>query len=205
MGAEVLGMFGINKLKLARGAHKDRDQGVCLMEAVAWFTDGPHTDRPSCVDPALGVFGRALNDRLLDDERQLLVGLIPALVGTSGDRDLSRRRAYLLTDRVIRQVLPSVFDVRWPEHAASMRSLLEIKDAESANRALSVCIAASAAAYAYAAYAADAAANAAAAAYAAAAAANAANAAAYAADAYAARTPLVNSIIQAFKDAIALR
>ena len=63
MGKDVLGMFGINKLRLAGGAHSSRDKGVCLMEAVAWFNDEPHSDHPACVDPALGAFGRRLNDR----------------------------------------------------------------------------------------------------------------------------------------------
>jgi hypothetical protein len=223
MGAEVLGLLGINKLRLAKGSHRDRNQGVCLMEAVAWFADLPHTDRPVCVDPVLGAFGRVLNDRFTDAERQQLVDLIPQLVGTAGDQNLSRRRAYLLVDRVIRQILPLVYGDRWPEHAKAMRDLAEVKDADSAQAARDVCRAARANANAAAYYAAYDAANAANAAYYAAYdanAANAANAAAYAAndaanaanaaaDANAAnaanRATYVDLAIQAFKDAIALR
>jgi hypothetical protein len=139
MGAEVLGLLGIQKLQLAKGGHRRREEGVCLMEAVAWFNDEPHSDHPACVDPVLGAFGRRLNDRFTDDERQKLVDLIPALVGTSGDQNLSRRRTYLLTDRVIRQILPLVYDERWPEHAAALRALGEVKDTESAELARQVC------------------------------------------------------------------
>jgi hypothetical protein len=193
MGAEVLGLLGINKLRLAKGSHRDRNQGVCLMEAVAWFADLPHTDRPVCVDPVLGAFGRVLNDRFTDAERQQLVDLIPQLVGTAGDQNLSRRRAYLLVDRVIRQILPLVYGDRWPEHAKAMRDLAEVKDADSAQAARDVCRAARANAY-------DAAYDAAyVAAY------DAAYVAAYAAYDAANRATYVDLAIQAFKDAIALR
>jgi hypothetical protein len=62
----------LETLVLKNGAHKRRDQGVCLMEAVAWIAGEKHSDRPECTDVALAAFGRAFNDRLSNDERQLL-------------------------------------------------------------------------------------------------------------------------------------
>lgn len=67
---------------LDRGSHIRRTDGVCLLEAVAWFAGEDHTDRPACTCPVLAAFGRTLNDRLLTAERQLLRPLIPQLAGT---------------------------------------------------------------------------------------------------------------------------
>ena len=145
MSADVLGLFGVHKLRLARGAHKARDSGVCLMEAVAWFADEPHSDSPKCVDVVLASFGRRLNDLLLDNERQALVDLIPRLAGTDGSADLSNRRRWKLIDGVIRTVLPVVFAPEWPAHAEAMRNLPEVTHS-TAKQAQQTCNAASSAA-----------------------------------------------------------
>ncbi len=95
---KILGHLGIEKLHLANGAHASRDAGVCLMEAVAWFAGEEHSDRPSCTSPVLAAYARIINDSLSQSERQLLVPLIPRLVGTV-DPALDVRRCQLLADR----------------------------------------------------------------------------------------------------------
>jgi len=88
-------------LHLDKGQHDDRDDGVCLMEAVAWFAGKDHTDHPPCVSPVLGAFGRAVNDAWDDAERQKLIPFITRLPGTAGDgRD--ETRGYLALDWLIR-------------------------------------------------------------------------------------------------------
>src|SRR5260370_33756470 len=74
----------LDTLILARGAHKDRDDGLCLLEAVAWFAGRSHSDQPPCVSPALGAYGRTLNDVLPDIPRQELKQSIPQLPGPAG-------------------------------------------------------------------------------------------------------------------------
>ena len=91
-------LLDLEDLELLHGAHTKRSEGLCLLEAVAWFAGEKHSDRPACTDVALAAYGRAFNDRLRADERQLLKPLIPRLVGTKGSPDLARRRAYLLVD-----------------------------------------------------------------------------------------------------------
>src|SRR5258708_25727187 len=73
----------LDTLILARGAHKDRDDGLCLLEAVAWFAGRSHSDQPPCVSPVLGAYGRTLNDVLPDIPRQELKQFIPQLPGTA--------------------------------------------------------------------------------------------------------------------------
>ena len=59
-------------IRLGKGAHGSPQEGVCLMEAVAWFADETHSDKPDCVSAILGAFGRTFNDALPDDQRQRL-------------------------------------------------------------------------------------------------------------------------------------
>ena len=91
----------LDTLHLASGGHQNRDDGVCLMEAVAWWAGKTHTDHPPCVSPVLGGYGRSLNDVLDDGKRQLLKPYIPQLPGTAGDgRD--ETRGYIALDWLIR-------------------------------------------------------------------------------------------------------
>jgi hypothetical protein len=56
--------LNLETLTLAHGAHDRREQGVCLMEAVAWWAGKEHTDHPPCVSPvasALDLFTAMLH------------------------------------------------------------------------------------------------------------------------------------------------
>ncbi len=50
------------------------------------------TDRPGCTDPVLAAFLRAFNDRLGHARRQELFPYAAAVVGTAGDRRVTRAR-----------------------------------------------------------------------------------------------------------------
>src|SRR5258708_18944803 len=76
--------INLETLTLAHGSHENRDAGLCLLEAVAWFAGRPHSDKPPCVSPVLGAYGRNLNDILPDIPRQELKQFIPQLPGTAG-------------------------------------------------------------------------------------------------------------------------
>ena len=102
--------LNLDTLHLLRGSHGERDQGVCLLEAVAWFAGQTHTDHPPCVSPVLGSFGRSLNDILPDAMRQQLIPFVPLLPGTAGDgRD--EARGYMALDWLIRTWLPGWLDL----------------------------------------------------------------------------------------------
>jgi hypothetical protein len=130
----------IESLVLKHGHHNNRDEGVCLLEAVAWFAGEPHSDHPECTDVALGAYGRALNDRMrTDEERAPLRPLIPRLVGTRGSSKLATRRAYFVVDRYLRQDLPAWFrELPFkprPDIAERLEALPPVIDGTSANRA----------------------------------------------------------------------
>ena len=97
-------------LTLEHGGHGSRDEGVCWMEAFAWWRGIAHTDHPVCVSPAIGSYGRALNDCLPDERRARLAaaapGLFPVMMDTAGDgRD--ETRGYIALDWLVRAWLPA--------------------------------------------------------------------------------------------------
>lgn len=118
----------LDTLVLGRGAHGSRYAGVCLLEAVAWFSGEPHTDRPACASRLLSSFGMALNDIIDDDKRQELRPLIPLIAGTRDDgHDL--RRSYQAFDWLTRTYLPQWLDLAGLHDAgAPLRALDPLKD-----------------------------------------------------------------------------
>jgi len=125
----------LDTLTLAFGGHEDRSNGLCLLEAVAWFAGEPHTDHPACVSPVLGAFGRSLNDILPDEKRQQLRPYITLLPGTAGD-DLDQVRGYLALDWLIRIWTPAWLDLAGlSEEARALRDLRQIADRAAARSA----------------------------------------------------------------------
>ena len=87
-------MAGANHqtVRLARGRHRSPDEGACVMELASMLAGERFTDRPSCVDPVLAAYLRALNDRLDARRRLDLRPYAAAVVGTNGNRSATRRR-----------------------------------------------------------------------------------------------------------------
>ena len=94
------------RLHLDTGIHNSPDDGVCLLEAVAWLARESHGDHPDCVCPVLGAFGRSLNDTLDGERRQALKPLIPALIGTAGDGH-AEARGWMAADWLVRTHAPA--------------------------------------------------------------------------------------------------
>lgn len=122
----------VSTITLSHGAHETRDDGTCLMEAVAWFAGERHSDVPQCASRVLGSFGMKLNDVLPGDKRQELRPLIPAIAGTAGD-GLDERRGYLALDWLVRVYLPTWLDLAGlDEDSGSLRELTTIATMETA-------------------------------------------------------------------------
>ena len=117
------------RLRLENGSHQGPNEGVCLMEAVAWLAREPHSDDPACVCPVLGAFGRDLNDRLDVERRGRLKPLIPALVGTARDGHAGAR-GFMAMDWIVRTYTPAWLRLaRLDTEADDLQSLPEIADA----------------------------------------------------------------------------
>ena len=122
----------LDSIVLLEGSHGSREQGVCLLEAVAWWAHEEHTDRPSCVDGTLAAFGRTWNDGLRSDvERGQLKPYIRALVGTAGTPDDASRRAWLALDWSVRVSTPAWLDLAGlAGQAQRLRGLPELTAAD---------------------------------------------------------------------------
>ncbi len=203
----------LDGIELAKGAHDNPEQGMCLLEAAAYVAGEAHSDRPGCVCPVVGTFGRPANDRMEHEDRQRLKALLPLMLGTAGSVALQVRRALRLADWATREIAPLALDkANLPAEAAKLRALSPIvdratallaRDAAAAHNAASAAYYAAAAAAAY--YAASAASAAYYAAYAAAyvaAAHNAASAAYYAA---AAANATADQIIAILREICAMK
>src|SRR6266702_835429 len=113
----------LDGLVLASGGHSMREQGVCLLEAVAWMAGENHSDHPACVCPVLGALGRRVNDRLPDDLRQQLIPLVPHMIGTRGD-GLTVKRAFFAARWVLTFAVPYALDaVGETDYAGRLRAL----------------------------------------------------------------------------------
>src|SRR3990167_6043837 len=93
--------FNLDDLILMKGTHSRREDGVCLLEAVAWFADLKHTDHPACTDSVVAAYARALNDVMPDDQRYRLKPFIPRLAATSNGCP-PEKRAFMSADRAVR-------------------------------------------------------------------------------------------------------
>jgi hypothetical protein len=103
-------MDDLTTMQLTHGAHDTREEGVCLLEAVAWLAGEPHSDAPTCASMVLSAYGLALNDTLLPSRTDLeprLRDFAPRLVGTAGHPDLDQRAGLMAADWLIRVYVPA--------------------------------------------------------------------------------------------------
>src|SRR5438045_4740109 len=113
-------------LRLAHGSHGSPSEGLCVMEAVAYFAGREHTDAPPCVSPVIAAFARAWNDGLDDKSRQMLKPYIFRMMNTATTAEDEERRAWLATDWLARVFAPAWLDLAGlGSHAKSLRDLPE--------------------------------------------------------------------------------
>ena len=129
-------------LTLTHGSHQSREEGTCLMEAVAFLAGEPHSDRPMCACPILGAYARALNDRMGEGaegdtlREKHLLPLTTKLVGTRSTPWVERKRALYFADRAVRLFAPKALEAAgFTKEAAALRALPEIVDEKTAARA----------------------------------------------------------------------
>jgi hypothetical protein len=113
-------------------------QEACVMEAVAWITGDVWSDAPICVPETIACVARSLNDSIKDDafRTELLLPLIPKMLGLSKSPALESKRAYVAANFVLRTLMPSLMeDIGQISLAEQYRSIPEIVDSQSAARA----------------------------------------------------------------------
>ena len=86
--------------------HPRRGTRLTVLELAAWLAGEPHTDEPATVSPVLALFVRHLGLGFDDEHRQRLKPLATRLVASRGEPADERRRAWQLTDWLVRVHAP---------------------------------------------------------------------------------------------------
>ncbi len=88
---------------LSRGKHRSPRKGACFMELASYLAGERWSDHPACTHPLLAAVARDVNDYTSDAGRARLAGLIPSVIGLTGeDLHLDARIALVCA----RQALP---------------------------------------------------------------------------------------------------
>lgn len=132
----------LEELTLESGSHSTPEDGLCVMEAVAYIAGEPHSDRPQCACPILTSYMISLNDSMTKDERVLLKPYIERLINTRDDN--SQKRMDILAKAALTKFAPYTLELTGDkilkEHAAKLRVLdcKDMKIARAAARAAAV-------------------------------------------------------------------
>ena len=70
---------------LSRGKHRSPRQGACFMEFASFLAGERWSDHPNCTHPFVAGVARVVNDHTSDASRSRLIGLIPTVIGLTGD------------------------------------------------------------------------------------------------------------------------
>jgi hypothetical protein len=70
---------------LSRGKHRSPRKGACFMEFASLLAGERWSDHPACTHPRLAAVARHVNDHTSDAGRARLAGLIPSVIGLTGE------------------------------------------------------------------------------------------------------------------------
>src|SRR5215212_2482953 len=70
---------------LSRGKHRNPRRGACFMEFASLRAGEPWSDHPGCTHPLLAAVARHVNDHTSEVGRAPLAGLIPSVIGLTGE------------------------------------------------------------------------------------------------------------------------
>jgi hypothetical protein len=129
----------LDTIKLSRSCHTwkgngewSSDQEASLLEVASYLAGEPWSDSPKCVSPIIAAFGRRWNDDLGDDDRQMLKPYAAKMLNTVGSKALENRRAWMVTDWMVRVYMPAWLDLaNLGEQATTVRSLPALTGAAS--------------------------------------------------------------------------
>ena len=128
--------YDFKTFQFGKGAHRSRNDGMCIMEACAYVAGEKHSDSPECACPVIGAFLRNWNDSLPSDaeRNRLLSEYVFRLVGTKATAEIERQRSLLALDWLIRDFTPRFLDLvpSLRSHAATLRQLNQIIDMATA-------------------------------------------------------------------------
>ena len=148
-------------LMIHKGAHQHREEGMCVMELVAYLAGEPHTATPACACPIMTRVAQVLNDGAPNDETRtrVLRPYVGRLAASRADPHIEARRVWALVDLSVRTIAADAMEMAdLPIPAATLRALAPIDTIARAKAARAAAlVAAGAARVAWASWAAEAA------------------------------------------------
>lgn len=124
------------KIRLQKGQHEDRSNGLCIMETAAYIAGEAHSDHPVCASPVITSFLISWNDSLPSDEdrERLLKPLVQLVVDTRTTAEDDQKRSYMALDWLIRECAPTFLALTpsLVDHAEALRSSPEVTTPELA-------------------------------------------------------------------------
>lgn len=136
--------FSKYAIKLSVGQHTRPQDGMCIMECVAYIQGEPHTDHPVCACPVVTAYAIRLNDNASDEERDSLLPFALRIAGSRSTREVEQKRGYIAADYSVRVFTPIAMEaVGFLSLAKRLRELDPIVDTETARIAVT-CITAAA-------------------------------------------------------------
>lgn len=123
---------------ISRGCHERPEDGLCVMETVAFIAGERHSDHPGCASRVITEFAIRTNDAMPDDQTRtrLLGPLVWRIAGTRKGPDLERRLAYECADWAVRTVAPIALRAAGcEEDARQLENLAPVRDKQSARSA----------------------------------------------------------------------
>ena len=106
-------MYDLKTFQFGKGSHTRREDGMCVMEAVAYLAGEPHSDSPGCASPEITKLAIWVNDAAGDALRNELLRDLPwRIVGTKAAPEIEQQRAFMAADWAVRFVCPILFRPR---------------------------------------------------------------------------------------------
>jgi|GEM_PF-3191323 len=121
--APKLSLDALPQLKLAAGGHGNREDGLCVMEAVAWLAGEEHSDHPDCACPTIAAWARRTNDALGQPYRDALRDRILRIAGSKASLEVERKRIRELAWRAVARIIPVRIEI-----LTAVPQLSELKD-----------------------------------------------------------------------------
>ncbi len=100
-------MYDLKTFTFGKGSHPTREDGLCVMEAVALLAGEPHSDSPECASVVITKLAIWVNDSCSDQLRNDLLRDLPwRIVGTKATPEIEQQRAFMAADWAVRFVCP---------------------------------------------------------------------------------------------------
>ena len=122
-------------ITLDSGSHDTREEGMCLMELVAWLAGQEHSHLPTCTSPTLADYASFVNDHLPHAPRQRLLSIAPALVDTSCPDCEEARVNTLVETTLLDAVCPALDRLHLGPQAQALRDAVQEAQATGAGGA----------------------------------------------------------------------